>query len=123
MLKILATELWGVYEGLLLAWDMGKRMVILETDSQCVAKMISNEENSINAHSTILQAIETLLKREWSVKIQHVFRKANYAADFLASEAYLGPLGCQRLQQMPPGLKEWIDHDCKGVSYPRLMSS
>ena len=31
-----STELWRVCEGLLLAWDLGERKVILETDSQYV---------------------------------------------------------------------------------------
>ena len=38
--SITAAELWGIFEGLTLAWDLGYRRIQLETDSRSALKAI-----------------------------------------------------------------------------------
>ncbi|KAK7274882.1 hypothetical protein RIF29_15983 [Crotalaria pallida] len=40
---ITIAELWAIFDTLSLAWDRGFRKAKLESDSQCVIKMISEE--------------------------------------------------------------------------------
>jgi hypothetical protein len=59
----------------------------------------------------------------WEVKINHVFREANKCADMLAN------MGCEDqcrtvfLENPPYRVAQIVEEDCRGVSFPRLISS
>lgn len=55
--SITGAELWGVYQGLTLAWNEGFKKVIVESDSLSVVRMIQKRELCTNAHSSLLEAI------------------------------------------------------------------
>ena len=116
-----AAELWGIWEGLKLAWDLGCHQVELDTDSLCAFHMIKNKSNGINGYNTIIQAIQYLLDRHWIVKVSHVVREANFTADWLADYAINFEFGCHRLTSPPMGIISWLNHDRISVSYKRLM--
>ncbi|GER30653.1 polynucleotidyl transferase [Striga asiatica] len=81
--SIMAAELWGLFQGLTLAWNLRYRRV------------------------------------EAEVRISHIYREANFAADYIATLAASTALGCHQLAAPPSGVVPWIEHDLKGVSYPR----
>ena len=37
--SVTMAELWGLYQGLNLAWNVGIRRLLVEVDSSCVAQM------------------------------------------------------------------------------------
>ena len=46
--SVIVAELWGVYQGLVMAWDHGIRWLLVEVDSQCVFQMLNNLEEMTN---------------------------------------------------------------------------
>ena len=59
--SITNTELWGIYEGISLAWDLGLKKVQIETDSACAVEMILNHSNTINQYKHIISRIRVLI--------------------------------------------------------------
>ena len=78
-----------------------------------------NKSHDVN--TALIKAIKDILKRDWIVQVNHIFREANFAADCLALEAQTAPLGCHRLQHMPVCFKDWIEHDCIRVAHEQLV--
>ena len=66
-------ELWGVHEGLALAWDLGFRRVQLEVDSQVVVTIIKQDGCRVAAYSAVADAIREQLHCAWQVEIKHIF--------------------------------------------------
>ncbi|CAL1415075.1 unnamed protein product [Linum trigynum] len=50
-------ELWGIHQGLLMAWNNGTQFLILETDSQLAIELIKAREDPVHPHSTLLAGI------------------------------------------------------------------
>ena len=63
-----------------------------------------------------------MLARDWVVKVKHIYREANFAADYMASYIASVPLGCHRVQTLILGLQQWLEHDVYGVSYGRVVT-
>ncbi|GAU35481.1 hypothetical protein TSUD_384360 [Trifolium subterraneum] len=82
--NIIMTELWGILEGLRLAWRLGFRHVELRSDSLGVVKTLGNEECVITEGWSVLKHIRRLMKLEWEVLVCHTYREANRCADALA---------------------------------------
>ncbi|KAH9751258.1 putative ribonuclease H protein [Citrus sinensis] len=56
-----------------------------------------------------------------SVSIHHVYREANFAADFMASHALTLPLGLHYFTTPPQGVKTWLRNDGLGTAFPRVF--
>ena len=41
--SVLMAELWGLYQGLILAWDVGIKRLLVKVDSLCITQMISKQ--------------------------------------------------------------------------------
>ncbi|KAH9667242.1 putative ribonuclease H protein [Citrus sinensis] len=91
--SVTMAELWGLYQGLLLAWNKGIRWLCAEVDSCCVTQLVKNNMVNSNEFSPLIRAIQELIRRNWRVEITHVYREANFAADYLATLACSIPLG------------------------------
>ncbi|KAL4386440.1 hypothetical protein GQ457_09G009190 [Hibiscus cannabinus] len=81
------SELWAVHEGLVQAWALGLRRVVVEVDSLSVLRLMLHR-NDTEVPMTIVHHIFELLSRDWLIKFVHVYREANAVADRLAK---LGP--------------------------------
>ncbi|KAE8667737.1 hypothetical protein F3Y22_tig00112383pilonHSYRG00541 [Hibiscus syriacus] len=79
-------EMWGVYAGLLCAWNARMRKIIIEFDSLDAIRLLSNRRMG-NSSLTILKHIYVLMDRQWEVRFQHVLRHDNRITDSLASRA------------------------------------
>ncbi|CAN1301576.1 Putative ribonuclease H protein At1g65750 [Linum perenne] len=93
-------ELRGAITGLELAWSYGFRKIILQLDSRTAVAILTNS---------------------WKVEIRHVFREANKAANFLASQGFMFPFGIQLFQLSDFNLGHILRYDCLGVSEARLI--
>ena len=64
--------------------------------------------------------IRRLLGLDWEVRVQHVHREGNRAADFLANLGHILPLGFHLLQDAHNDVVEILKQDIIGVSFYRM---
>ncbi|KAH9680279.1 putative ribonuclease H protein [Citrus sinensis] len=117
--SVTIAELWGLYQGLILAWQMGIILLVVEIDSLCVTQLLNKK--SLNATLSLVNDILGLLSRDWQVSVHHVYREANFAADFMASHALTLPLGLHYFTTPPLGVKTWLRNDGLGTAFPRVF--
>ncbi|KAE8681814.1 hypothetical protein F3Y22_tig00111305pilonHSYRG00013 [Hibiscus syriacus] len=76
-------ELWGIHEGLSHAWNIGERLITVETDSLKVVRMLK-VNNKRGLIFTLIDRVNELINRDWNVVLKHISRNANKVADRLA---------------------------------------
>ncbi|KAF7806413.1 heat shock 70 kDa protein-like [Senna tora] len=86
-------EIWGVFFGLLTAWDKGFRKIQIESDNSVIMKIVQFEHGSPHPLRYILLRIKDLVQRDWHVEFKHVFREGNRVADCMAFHAHSMALG------------------------------
>ncbi|MBA0874746.1 hypothetical protein Goshw_021418 [Gossypium schwendimanii] len=84
-------DIWGAYDGLMLAWELGSSRVILEMDSSEVVTMLKRPLDASSNCATV-RDVGRLLRRSWEVQIVHAYREGNQASDALANHAFKCPL-------------------------------
>ncbi|KAK8486727.1 hypothetical protein V6N12_041723 [Hibiscus sabdariffa] len=84
----LLAELWAIHDGLLLAWDLGFRLVELESDNLEAVRIACAQSNVLST-SALVGAIASLIGREWKVEVRHITRDSNGVADKLAKQGRL----------------------------------
>ncbi|CAN1130057.1 Putative ribonuclease H protein At1g65750, partial [Linum perenne] len=99
--SITRAELWGILIGLRLAWNAGYKKIIVQTDSQF---------KEFNA-------------RSWEIRIQHIYREGNRAADFLASIGHQRPIGIHSTPTSNCNLGFHLLYDVLGISESRSILS
>ncbi|KAH9754932.1 putative ribonuclease H protein [Citrus sinensis] len=62
--SITVAELWGLYQGLHLAWNSGIRKLKVEIDSRCVLQLVTKPTLEINHYAPLIQAIKDYLKMD-----------------------------------------------------------
>ena len=118
---MLMAELWALYQGLTLAWEVGIKWLLVEVDNFCITQMISKQVVVPNVFHTLIAAIRDLLSRNWQTTISHIYREANSAADFMANMAHSAPLGLHFFSNPPVGIYPIISKDLFGVTQPRFV--
>ena len=116
----LLAELWGVYYGLVAAWEKGIRRLELEVDSQVVVEFLTIGIGDTHSLSFLVRMCHGLLKKDWLVHIVHVYREANRLADGLANLAFSLPFGFHRLDETPIEVVVLLQEDVVGPPRPRL---
>ena len=114
-------ELWGLFQGLTLAWDVGIKRLLVEVDSLGVTQMISKQVVVPNVFHALIIAIRDLLSRNWQISISHIYREANSAADFMANMAHSAPLGLHVYSNPHVGIYSIMSQDLFGVTQPRFV--
>ncbi|CAN0909238.1 hypothetical protein LINGRAHAP2_LOCUS25680 [Linum grandiflorum] len=56
------------------------------------------------------------MSQSWIVRIKHVYRESNYAADAVANRGHRIPLGLQSIPTSDPELSRWMTYDAAGSS-------
>ncbi|KAJ8762621.1 hypothetical protein K2173_008060 [Erythroxylum novogranatense] len=115
-------ELWAIKVGLLMAWEKGYRRVRLQVDSLTIVSMLKTGKSPRSLNSALFRDIYGLLRRDWQVEMQHIYREANQCADRLANIALGYPLGVHWLHTCPHELEYMILGDIIGANVPRLVS-
>ena len=119
--SVLMAELWGLYQGLHLAWEAGIKRLLVEVDSLCVTQLVSKQVVVPNEFYALVVAIREIISRNWQVSITHIYREANSAADFMANMAHSYPHGLHLFSSPPVGIYSIIVQDLFGVTQPRLI--
>ena len=116
--SVTIAELWGVYQGLVMAWDHGIRWLLVEVDSQCVVQMLNNLEEMTNEYSPLVSSIKELIHRNWHIYVNHVYREANFAADSIANYASNLLIGLHNLSSSPACVIPFLFTTCMGRLTP-----
>ncbi|KAL4363840.1 hypothetical protein GQ457_04G022740 [Hibiscus cannabinus] len=79
----LEAELWGIFEGLLTAWLMDIRCLVVETDYLEAYHLLQNSATSYGCF-TLMSHISELLTRPWTILFSHIVREGNVLVDTMA---------------------------------------
>ena len=60
--------MWGIWQGLRVAWSLGYRSLLVTTYSLLMVKWLQGTYESCMQVHNLFVAIETLLARDWEVK-------------------------------------------------------
>ncbi|CAN0873717.1 Putative ribonuclease H protein At1g65750, partial [Linum grandiflorum] len=119
--SITRAELCAIVDGLTLAWNWGARRVAIQTDSLAASKLLQQCDNPDHQHASLVLKFQQLLRREWEVKLFHVYREGNCLADHLAGRGHGLPLGTHHVDVSDPAVASWIAYDRFRSSQPRLV--
>ncbi|WCJ37652.1 Polynucleotidyl transferase ribonuclease H-like superfamily protein [Euphorbia peplus] len=117
--SVLRAELWGIYDGLTLAWNLGYRKVQVEVDSKLCVDLLTRTDTPSNDSTPLINAIQNLIHQNWELSIKHIYREGNRGADYLANLAANLELGFHLLLRPPVGVCKILEQDLLGVSFPR----
>ncbi|CAL1354257.1 unnamed protein product [Linum trigynum] len=115
----LLAELWGILQGLQLAWRKGAQFLILESDSQSALNLIEQRSDPVHPYSMILGAIRRMIAQSWVVQLVHTYRERNRVTDWLSKHSLVYPFGTHELDKPPTSLLSMRQDDVRGVSFPR----
>uniref|UniRef100_A0A2C9V942 Uncharacterized protein n=1 Tax=Manihot esculenta TaxID=3983 RepID=A0A2C9V942_MANES len=115
-------ELWAIFDGLTLAWNMNFRRLVVDCDNARLVKLLKTV-NEVAITSSLLARIKELLNRDWIVKFQYVFREANLVADSVAKMSNPNHRGVRLLDNCPPVLRPILEEDRLGKVRTRISKS
>jgi ribonuclease HI len=114
-------ELWGVFEGLSLAYRPGFRNVELEVDSETVVCVIKTGCLKSNGGYSLLKRIKQLMAKDWRVEVSHIYREANKYADAMANIGCLQDFNFEFYDCCPVSIRDVYNLDMMGNTTPRLV--
>ncbi|KAJ6416826.1 hypothetical protein OIU84_002664 [Salix udensis] len=117
----LLPKLLAIAKGLKLAWDRGYRKIICHSDSKDALRLLSANQVGFHKYRALIFEIRELLRRDWTVRIAHTFREANFCADFMAKFATSCDNGLMIWDEPPQGLQQLLLADIMGISFPRIV--
>ncbi|XP_037495760.1 uncharacterized protein LOC119370866 [Jatropha curcas] len=121
--SVLNAELWAMLEGLYLAKGQGVSHLLIECDNTVAVQLVQGQTQSSGVVQKLVLLIQNILNSDSQCQVVHVYREANWCADYLSKFAGSFSFGSHFLQDPPHGLCQWIMHDSIGVAYPRLCIS
>jgi ribonuclease HI len=117
-------ELWGVFEGLILAKKRGVTKLELRVDSEVIVKSLQVRKNGSIMGCTLMKKMYKILENFQEVRIIHVFREANLCADMLANISCnnIGSINIVYFEHPPSKVTQIVDDDYMGVSFSRFLN-
>lgn len=117
---IFFVELWAIWRGLVLAANIGIKVIWVESDSMSAVKTINREQPLSPKVAICLKHIWKLLGKFKKHKVSHSWRETNRAADHLAKMAVLGSDVVLWPANFPRSLCNIIKDDAQGKIYYRM---
>ncbi|CAN1800035.1 Putative ribonuclease H protein At1g65750 [Linum perenne] len=114
-------ELRAIIEGMKMAWDLGVARLHVQTDSSTAVSALLSTAEPTHQHFLLLLEYQELISRPWQIKLFHVFREANQAADYMANLGHSFDFGIHFFNTPDPLLCNWLRYDHIGVALPRLV--
>ena len=90
---------------------MGISHLILELDSSSAVSLIKHLIDNRYPYSSLILKIKLLLDQSWDVKVKHIYREANRAADFIASMGHNLAFGLLVYCSSPYSLGSFLSDD------------
>ncbi|CAN1179460.1 Putative ribonuclease H protein At1g65750, partial [Linum perenne] len=111
--SITRAEICGALEGIRRAWEAGYRRIEVQMDSKAAVAILLNSESG-SSHQYTLEVLEfqDWLHRDWEVKLIHIYREANHAADYLANLGHNTIRGTHNVEISDCNLAYFVRHDC-----------
>ncbi|CAN1850390.1 Putative ribonuclease H protein At1g65750 [Linum perenne] len=119
--SITRAEMGAIVQGMKLAWDLGVRKLLVQSDSKAAVTILQKEDTN-HQHAILVSEFIELKSRSWEVAITHVFREANCSADYLANLGHTFCLGLHLFLQPDSVLAHWLRFDLFGVASSRVTS-
>ncbi|CAN0855098.1 Putative ribonuclease H protein At1g65750, partial [Linum grandiflorum] len=85
------------------------------------SKPLQQRDNPDHQHASLVLQLQQLLRREWEVKLFHVYREGNCLADHLVGRGHGLPLGTHPVDVSDPAVASLIAYDRLRSSQPRLV--
>lgn len=115
-------ELLAVMRGLIVAWNGGHRKVVVSVDSEVVVRLLEGEPPANSPFIHIIRKCNALIQNhEWMVRVEHCYREANRAADWLANFGVELVEKFVLLEAVPSDLRNILLEDLGGVAWPRMV--
>ncbi|KAL4286983.1 hypothetical protein AHAS_Ahas19G0140700 [Arachis hypogaea] len=86
-------EMWGIYHGLKIVWDLGLRRIIVESNSTTVVTILNKKEGLHSHPKPLVRSIANLMQKNWELRIENIYREGNRCAHWLAKESLKSPSG------------------------------
>ncbi|CAN1797708.1 Putative ribonuclease H protein At1g65750 [Linum perenne] len=119
--SITRAEIRGAIEGLKRAWDVGHRKIVLRLDSLVATQLLTSSDMRAHQHITETMEFQDLIRRDWSVQVDHTFKEGNQTADFLANLGYGYPVGSHNVSLTDSRLAYFLRLDCFGITKLRSV--
>ncbi|CAN1756518.1 Putative ribonuclease H protein At1g65750, partial [Linum perenne] len=121
--SITRAEIRGALEGIRAAWREGFRKVEEQIDSQAAIAILL-DKNQLLDHQHGIEVLEfrDWVAKDWDLRLKHIYREANQAADYLANLGHTLPMGCHSISCSDCNLAYHVRYDCMGISEPRLIN-
>ncbi|CAN1818919.1 Putative ribonuclease H protein At1g65750, partial [Linum perenne] len=121
--SITRAEIRGALEGIRRAWAEGFRKVEVRMDSQAAIAILTDSNQSIE-HQHALEVLEfrNWVDKDWELRLKHVYREGNQAADFPANLGHSLPRGYHLIPISDCNLAYYVRYDCLGMSEPRMVN-
>ncbi|XP_075665575.1 uncharacterized protein LOC142635273 [Castanea sativa] len=110
-LGALEIEAKAVEEGVRLAWDLGLKQIIIESDSQIVVNSIRDHHLAPSSIQKVIEGLIVDLRsfEEW--KVSHICRRSNSAAHIMARHAKFVIDRVIWVEDTPPIIAAQVQHD------------
>lgn len=83
--SFMSSDLWGIFEGLMFAWEEGIRKVLVQSDSRMAVESLKRAPDAFDPNRELINCCINLIKRKWDCKVEYVDREANLAAKGVAA--------------------------------------
>ncbi|CAN1139296.1 Putative ribonuclease H protein At1g65750 [Linum perenne] len=104
-------------------WSHKIRKLRVQSDSAIAVKLLSDSQPASHQHLILVWRFQELKARQWDVSIEHIYREANFAADFLANSGHELELGTSIFSSPCISLLEWLRYDLLNVCLPRQVNN
>ncbi|CAN0824496.1 Putative ribonuclease H protein At1g65750, partial [Linum grandiflorum] len=115
--SITLTEMQAIVNGMQLAWTLGIRRLQVQFDSRTAISILSKDSELRHQHAALV-----IQFKEWEVTLNHIYREANCAADYLANLDHFLMFGLHIVNLPDRGLSHWFRYKIINVSLTRSVS-
>ena len=119
----LEAELWGMFEGLRLVWQLGFKKIVVETDALHVVQLLCTDNFTNHPNFSLIKSCTELVNGDWSCVVHHIYREGNALADGLAKMGHKMDLGVWFFDNPPAEIRSILVDDCRGFPCFRQCST
>ncbi|KAK3205475.1 hypothetical protein Dsin_019521 [Dipteronia sinensis] len=112
----------GLFEGLIIAWNVGFQKIIVESDSLSVVQLLSKGIHVNHPLINIATDCSALIVADWCCILNHVYRERDRLADALAYLGYNMDFGCQLFDVPLSEICKVFQDDWSGFASSRMCS-
>ncbi|GAU48983.1 hypothetical protein TSUD_245740 [Trifolium subterraneum] len=117
--SVLYAEIMAILHGLHLCWNNGYRSIVCYSDSLQAVSLIKDGVSHFHTFANEIHPIRQLLRRDWTIVIEHILREGNACADVLAKKGSSTNSPIVIVDSPPPELSNALSVDARGVVFVR----